>query len=324
VSNRLRLASFAVLAVLALPVLSACNSVPGAAAVIGGYRISTSDLQRQVNEALADGQAANQPSFDQATFTRDLLTHMINVHLVNTAAIDHHATVTTQDVANELTLFEQRYGGLEQLQSQAAKGGISVKQLPAFVRYAALEQSLSRALTDQLPATEAQLEAQYQKDIDEFDKVQIAQIPVKSKALADSIAAQARANPDSFASLAEKYSTDAASAAKGGLVGYVGRTEVQKLVGTADQALTPGTFVVAKGSSGYNVIHIISRQTQPIADVTSELKAELFASVAENLVSATLTKQAAKLGVHVSPRYGTWDSKDNKVVPLPDPVSTAG
>jgi parvulin-like peptidyl-prolyl isomerase len=324
VSSRLRLAPLAVVAVLALPVLSACDSTPGAAAVIGRYNISTSSLQTQVNLALADGRAAQQASFNRAGFTRDLLTHMINVHLVHTAAIQHHVTVTQQQIAAEENAFETQAGGRIQLLNQAAQGGISAEQLPAFIRYAAIEQALSTSLTEQLPATQAQLEAQYQKDIDNYDKIQIAQIPVKSLAQANLVLAKAKADPSSFGALAMQYSTDAATAANGGLVGYVGRTQVQKLVGAADQDLTPGTFVVAHSSSGYSVVHIISRQTQPISAVTNELKAALFASVGSSLVQTTLTKQAAQLGVHVSPRYGQWDSKTNAVVALPNPVSSAG
>jgi hypothetical protein len=321
VSNPQRFASLAVIALVAVPVLSACSSSPGAAALVGSQRITTGTLQSQVNESLAGGQVQSQQGYDRATFVRQLLGHLISVDLVNAAAADHHVTVNAQDISAQTAAFVQQTGSLAALQQQAAAGGVTKAQLPSFIRYAALQQKLSTALVANLTATPAQLAAEYTKDIDQYDQLKIAQIAVKSKSLADTILAKVRHNPASFASLAEKDSIDATTKVKGGLVGFVGRTAVQKVL-PPNTPVTPGTFVVAKSSGDFVVIHIISRRTQPESAVTTQLKSALFASQAQTLLMKAISDEATKLGVHVSPRYGKWDNTTDAVVATTSPVSS--
>jgi foldase protein PrsA len=313
--------ALAVLALVAIPVLSACGTSPGAAAVVGSDRITTGDLQAQVNESLAGGQVQKQQGYDQAAFTRDLLGHMIAVKLVNAAAADHNVTVTSQDISAQQAEFVQQAGSLSALQTQAASGGITAAQLPGFIRYAALQTKLSTALVAGLSATPAQLAAEYQKDIDQFDQLEIAQIEVKTKAEAQSILAKAKHDPSSFAALAAAHSLDATTKDKGGLVGYVGRTQVEKVL--AGAPATPGTFAIAHTTGDYAVVHVIKRRTKPLSAVTAQLKQSLFSSQEQALLEKALSAEATKLGVHVSPRYGRWDNTTDAVVAAPNPVSSS-
>jgi hypothetical protein len=322
VSSRLRISALAVIALVALPVLSACSTSPGAAAVIGSQRITTGMLQSQVDESLAGGQVQKQQGFDRASFTRNLLGHMINVDLLNAAAAAHHVTVSNQDISAQLASFQQQAGGAAALQTQAANGGVTAKQLPAFVRFAALQQKLTEALIANLTATPAQLTAEYKKDIDQYDQLKVAQIAVKSKTLADQILTKVRNDPSLFASLAEKDSLDTTTKSKGGLVGYVGRTQVQSVLGGATAPVKPGTFEIAHSSGDYVVIHIIARHVEPQSAVTSQLKSSLFAAQGQTLLTKTISAEATKLGVHVSPRYGRWDSATSAVVAVKSPVSS--
>jgi parvulin-like peptidyl-prolyl isomerase len=320
VSNPLRATSLAVIALVALPVLSACTTSPGAAAEVGSTNITTGELQSQVNQSLASGQLQKQQGFDRATFTRELLGHLISVDLVNAAAKDHDVTVTTQDISAQQAAFVQQAGSLQALQTQAAAGGVTVAQLPGFIRYAALQQKLGNALVATLTATPAQLAAEYQKDIDQYDQLTIAQIAVKSKALANQILTKVRKNPAAFAALAKKYSLDTQSKASGGLVaGPVGTSQVQKLLGAKKQA-KPGTFAVVHSSGDWVVVHIVSRKVQPESSVTTQLKTALFSTQEQALLTKTIAAEAKKLGVHVSPRYGKWDSATDAVVAVPNPT----
>jgi hypothetical protein len=324
VSNRSRASALVVVALAALPVLAACNksTSPGAAAVVGSQRITTGTLQSQVNASLAGGQVQKQQGYDAATFVRQLLGHLISVELLNSAAADHHVTVTKQDISAQTAAFIQQTGSLAALQQQAAAGGVTASQLPGFIHFAALQQKLSAALTATLVATPAQLAAEYQKDIDQYDQLNIAQIAVKSKALAHQILKKVRSNPASFASLAAKDSLDTATKTKGGVVGFVGRTEVQKVLG-ANVPTKSGTYVLAHSSGDYVVIHIIARKVTPEASVTAQLKTALFSSQAQSLLTKAISDEATKLGVHVSPRYGKWDNTTDSVVATKSPVSSS-
>ncbi|HEX3823802.1 MAG TPA: peptidylprolyl isomerase [Mycobacteriales bacterium] len=324
--NRLRLSALAVVAFATLPVLSACSggssaTSPGAAALIGSQRITTGQLQSQVTESLANGELAKTQGFDRATFTRELLGHLISVDLINKVAADRHVTVTAQDISQQTAEFVQQAGSLAALQTQAAQGGVTQAQLPGFIRYAALQQKIGTSLIANLPATPAQLATEYQKDIDQFDQLDIAQIAVAKKPLADHILAQVRRNPAQFATLATKDSLDTATKAQGGVVGFVGTSQVQKVVGKG-VALKPGTFLVAHSSTQYVVLHIIKRKVQPVSAVTTQLRDALFASQATTLLTKTLGAEATKIGVHVSPRYGRWDNATQAVVAAPSAVSS--
>lgn len=323
VSSRLRASSLAVVALVALPVLSACSTSPGAAATVGSQRITTGDLQSQVNLSLSGGALQSQQGFDRASFTMQLLGHLISVDLVNAVAADKHVTVTKQDITAQTAAFVQQAGSLAALQQQAAAGGVTKAQLPGFIRYAALEQKLSTALIANLTATPAQLAAEYQKDIDQFDQLQIAQIAVKTKALANQILTKVRKDPSTFAALAAKDSLDTATKTKGGLVGFVGRTAVQKALGSSAASVKPGSFAIAHTSGNYVVVHIISRQTQPLSAVTAQLKTSLFSAQATSLLQKSISAEATKLGVRVSPRYGRWDNTTDAVVATKSPVSSS-
>jgi hypothetical protein len=291
--------------------------------VIGSQRITTGQLQSQVTQSLAGGQLQKQQGFDRTTFTRQLLGHMINVDLINAAATAHHVTVTTQDISAQTAAFVQQTGSLAALKQQAAAGGVTAGQLPGFIRYAALEKKLGDALVANLTATPAELAAEYKKDIDQYDQLKIAQIAVKTKAQAQQILTKVRKNPAQFPVLAAKDSLDTATKTKGGLVGFVGRTAVQKALGAAQASATPGSFVIAHTSGNYVILHIIARKTQAESTVTAQLKTALFSAQTTTLLQKTISAEATKLGVHVSPRYGRWDNTTDAVVAATSPVSTS-
>jgi hypothetical protein len=318
-----RAGSLAVIVLVAVPVLSACDTSPGAAALVGTNRITTDALQKQVDESLSGGQLQSQTGFDQAAFTRQLLGHMINVRLLASTAAAHDVAVSQQDVANQTAAFVKQAGSLKTLQQQAASGGVTAAQLPGFIAFAALEQKLSGALVADLKATPAELAAEYQKNIDQFDQFQIAQIVVTSRSRAEQILHNVRKHPDSFASYARSDSIDTATKNSGGQVGFVGRTALQQALGGSTPPAT-GTFALAHTSSGYIVIHVISRRVQPQSAVTNQLKQSLFSSQAQTLLNKAISVQAARLGVHVSPRYGRWDSNTDSVVAITSPVSKSG
>ena len=319
----LRFASLALVGVLGVPVLSACSTSPGAAAVVGSQRITTGALQSQVTASLSGGKLAAQQGFNRATFTRQLLGHLINVDLLNAVAADRHLTVTKQDITSQTAAFVQQTGSYAALQQQAAAGGVSASQLPGFIRYAALEQKLSTAIIATLNATPAQLQAEYQKDIDQYDELDVAQIALTNKKLANQVLAKAQRAPASFAALAERYSQDTQTQANGGEVGLVGRSQVVSLLGSAAKAKV-GNVVMAHSSGEYVILHIISRHVVPISQVTAQLKSALFASQAAALLQTELTAEEKALGVHVSPRYGHWDLKTHTVVANKSATSSAG
>lgn len=322
------------LAVAAIPVLAGCDTSPDAAAVIGGDRISISDLQSQVNAALADPQIAgalapgsqfasalgsNRPGFVRVTLSR-----MITHQLLGKLAAQHHVTVTNKEVSDQIANFVQQAGSLASLRQQAAEGvGVTAAQLPGLIRDTVLQKKLSDALVANLPVTQEQLQSEYQKDIDQYDQLDVAQIAVTSKTLAQKVLTKAQHAPGNFAALAKQYSQDTATSGSGGEVGFVGRSQVVSLVGSAAKAKV-GSVVLAHTSGEWIVLHIISRKITPIAQATDQLKSAIFAAQAASLLSKAITAEESKLGVHVNPRYGHWDPKSQAVVASKSAISSTG
>jgi parvulin-like peptidyl-prolyl isomerase len=269
--------------------------------------------------------AVGQLGGTRVTATRQVLSRIIQNVLIERVASDHHITVTPSELATETQSFIQQNGGsLTALQKAAATAGLNPAQLTAHIRVAALVEQVGTALTASVPATQAQLQAEYNKDIDQYVSLNIAQIAVASKPLAQSILTKARAHPSTFGSLARKYSTDAESSAKGGNVGLVPRSQVISALGTTADKLNPGSIILAHSGTTYLIVHIISSKTESLAAVTPELKAALFSSQAQTLLAQAIEAESNKLGVHVSPRYGTWDVKTQSVVATKDTLSSSG
>lgn len=327
VSNRLRVSALAVAALATVSLLSACSShtSPGAAALVGPTRISNGQLQSSVNAALVNPQARAQIGSNRPQFTRELLGKMISDLVVARAAAAHRVSLTSAEVASQTAQFVQQAGSMSALQSQAAQGGVPASQLPAYIRAYALQQKLEAALISAVPATQAQLQQAYNANKSSYEQVNSAHILVASRTLAEHLLAQVKAHPSQFAALAKRYSTDTGSKNNGGNLGYLSRTAVVKAFGDAIFTNKPGSYVIAHSQYGYHVIHIISTRTPSLQSVTPQLKATLFASQGTSLLTKALVAESHSLGVHVSPRYGTWDpAKQTVDAPKSSVSSSAG
>jgi parvulin-like peptidyl-prolyl isomerase len=303
------------MAVLAVVGLSGCETSPGAAALVGDFRISTETLQKAVNEALVDPGAQASFGADRAGFTRNQLGRLITNRVVATAAEAHDITVTESEIDAQIDSFAQQAGGMEQLVKSAGEGGVPEAELRSFVRYYVLEQKLGDALVADAPVSEADLRSAYQQNIDSYDQVHSAHILVKSKDLADTILAEVRRTPSRFAALAAENSIDTSNKDDGGDLGFAGRGQFVPEFSEAIFAAKPGTFVEVKTEFGWHVVHVIERQRTTLEEATPDLKASLLQDTRTQLLAQTLSDQAKTLGIHVNPRYGRWDATQGTVVP---------
>lgn len=318
-------------AVLAVPLLAGCNTSPGAAALVGGNRISIASLQHTVNKELADPNvktALANPQFgaslgrNTAGFTRVTLARLISERIIGQLAADHHVTVTPQEVQTQTASFVQQVGSLQALQAQAAQQvGVTPAELPALIRFTVLQQKLSNALVASQPVTHAQLVAQYNRDIDQFDQVDLAQIAVPSKSLAQKVYRQARAHPASFAALARRYSTDTQSKANGGAIGFIGRNQLATVFGSNPARIAAGQILMTHSSTGYVIVHVIRTKKTSLAAATPQLKSELFQNEGQTLLERAAIAESKKLGVHVNPRYGTWNAQTQTITPTKSKIS---
>ena len=295
-------------------VLAGCNTSPGAAAVVGDDRISVTNLQQTVDRALKDPAAQQQLGQDRAGFVRNELSRLITNVVVARAAADEHVTVSNSDIDHELDTLAQQTGGRQQLVQAASASGVPQRDLRNFVRFFVMQQKLGDALAATLAVSDTDLQAAYQKDIDKYDQVDSAHILLKTKAEADKVLSQVRANPSSFAALAAKDSLDTGSKTNGGELGFQGHSQFVKPFADAIFAAKPGTFIEVQSQFGWHVVHVIAHKTTPLSDVAPALKAAILAPQRQALVQKELSAVARRMGVHVNPRYGRWDARAAKVV----------
>ena len=318
-SIRIRVTALSAVAVMGALGLTACGNVvtsPGAAALVGDFRISVDALQNTVDRALANPQAKAKFGDNRAAFARLELARLIENRVIAAAAAAHRVAVTPAEVDQQMLQFAQQAGGVPQLEQQAAQGGVPKQDLRTFVRYYVLQQKLGDALVANQPVSQQQLQAAYQQNIDQFDQVHSAHILVKDKKTADKILAQVRQNPGSFAALAARYSIDTGSKNNGGDLGFAGRGQFVKPFSDAIFAAKPGSFVEAHSKFGWHVIHVIAHRKVSLQQATAQLKAQILKQQRDQLLQQALASESKKLGVHVNPRYGTWNAARAEITPV--------
>lgn len=127
----------------AVAALAACNTAPGAAAIIGGQQISNSQVTAYVRDALSNASyASNAP--DAATLARKELSLRIQQTLFEAQAAQDGVTVTDANVNSAIQQIENQAGGKKALDSQALQSGIAPSDIPANVRISLLVDALAR------------------------------------------------------------------------------------------------------------------------------------------------------------------------------------
>ena len=112
--------------VAAAPLLTACGSGahPGAAAVVGGQRITVAQLESRVNEVRSAQRAAtkDEAQYEQAiaktgSLTRDTLHGMVLDRVLDRAARDAGVGVSRKDIQQLRSSLEQQAGGARGLET---------------------------------------------------------------------------------------------------------------------------------------------------------------------------------------------------------------
>lgn len=131
--------------------------------------------------------------------------------------------------------------------------------------------------------SEAELKAAYEAAASRFgaaEQRRASHILLASKAEADKVLAEARANPQGFAELAKKYSQDSGSAANGGDLGMNPRGSLaSKPLEDAIFSLKPNELgEVVQSEFGFHVVRLVAIQpgkTRSLDEVRADLSAEI-------------------------------------------------
>ncbi|GAT82940.1 hypothetical protein STXM2123_3641 [Streptomyces sp. F-3] len=142
--------------VAAAPLLTACGSDahPGAAAIVGGQRITVAQLQNRVNEvrqaqrsAVADETQYQQIVARTSTLTRDTLHQMVLDRVLEHAADSAGVKVTRREVQQLRSEMEQRTGGAKALETNwLNQFGVPPQRLDENLRLQLKAQKLAERL----------------------------------------------------------------------------------------------------------------------------------------------------------------------------------
>ncbi|MFJ8593649.1 SurA N-terminal domain-containing protein [Streptomyces sp. NPDC093598] len=140
----------------AAPLLTACgnDAHPGAAAVVGGQRITVSQLDERVGEVRAAQRAAvqDEAQYQQAiartgTLTRDTLHTMVLDRVLHRAAEDAGVSVSRKEVQQMRSGLEQQAGGAKALETTwLQQYGIPPQRLDENLRLQLEAQKLAEKL----------------------------------------------------------------------------------------------------------------------------------------------------------------------------------
>jgi foldase protein PrsA len=287
----------------------------GVAARVGDARIMTSALEARVTRGYANRTFAQQQT--QADYQRAWLNRLITSRLVEVAAKRLHVSVSDQEIDQRLEDFAKNSGGLAALEQQAAGQGIAKEDLRQAIADLSLRDAVADKLVENVTVTDAQLRAEYQRELPHLDVAHIAHVVVTDKKTADKVAAEARGGAD-FAALAKKYSQDQNTAPSGGDLGNIGNGEgkFQKAFEQAVFTGKTGSIVgPVKAQSGYEIIKVIERRTTTYAQARTDLRRAVIGQTRDQKMATYLTDLATELGVTVNPRFGTWDPANAGVSP---------
>ena len=150
----------------------------------------------------------------------------------------------------------------------------------------------------------------------------------KIKAEAEKVLAEAKASPDNFAALAQKYSQDTATAQSGGALGVVDKSSaLPEEFKAAIAKLNKGDIALVESTAGFHVVHITNTQNpQSFDEAKASLEAELkqkkaqqaLAQMRQTLSQTTfdfpdsLKTAAEKTGLPIQ-SHNEWLSRQNAV-----------
>ncbi|MBL1107223.1 SurA N-terminal domain-containing protein [Streptomyces sp. 5-8] len=140
----------------AAPLLTACgnDAHPGAAAVVGGQRITVAQLESRVDEvrqaqraAVPDDTQYQQVVSSTSSLTRDTLHNMVLDQVLHRAARDQGVTVTRKEIQRMRTDLERQAGGSKGLETAwLQKYGIAPGHLDDNLRLQLEAQKLAAKL----------------------------------------------------------------------------------------------------------------------------------------------------------------------------------
>lgn len=313
-SFRLRAIALALVAGFAL---TACDAAAPPAATVDGERVTDRQVAFDATLFTFLGGLRRSPcgtpaagETEVSACARFTLSNVIQEDLVKHYAAEHDVTVDPSAVTQAIAQLEGSLGGPDVLAGQLQAHGLTRADLTALARRLLLFNEVQRALaTAQL--TDAALRAAYDQQQASFTQIHAKHILVATQAEADRI--EAKVTPDNFAELAQRFSTDASSAANGGDLGTVSAATFDQQFARAALALRPGEISrPVQTQFGWHIIQLVGATVTPF----EQAKSQLIDQRSQQIFNAWLRGVLRAADITVNPKYGRLDLTTGDVVPI--------
>ena len=258
-----------------------CNS-DNVAATVNGEKITVEELNQQVEQlkkqypTMFEGADGEGRLID---FKQRLLNNLIDQELVRQAAEDKDIEVTDADVEKQITQLKSGFDDDTAFNEALTSAGMTLDTLQTQIREQLLTQKLIESLDASATATDAEVKTYYDANKDQFfqDAAKRAShilFKPEDKENAEKVLKELEDGGD-FAQLAKKYSTDTATAANGGDLGWPTSAYVEELQKAIDELKVGDTSAVVKTPYGYHIIRVTDERDatqQKLEDVKDQIK----------------------------------------------------
>lgn len=304
-----RIAAVLVLAAALLVGAAGCNKDEDVAARVNGEEISKAELDAQIAKLeeqypqMFEGADAEGRILD---FKQRLLDNLINAMLIRQAAAERGIEVTDEDVQKQIDQLKQSFQSEEDFLAQLEQAGMDEATLEQQVRDQIITEQLIAQLTEDVEISDEDIAKYYESNKAQFLEpaaVHTAHILFEAgdRETAEQVLAELRAGGD-FASLAKQYSTDSASAAKGGDLGWP-TMPLDATFEAAANALEPGEISdIVETSFGLHIIKLIEKREEKqktLEEATEQIKQILAQQHNADVYQKFLDEQRAKAKIEI-------------------------
>lgn len=235
------------------------------AATVDGSPIYMSEVQSQLDRIGTQNKTAEQKkTFEQQKkqITTQILDLLIDEKVYVIQADKMNIEVTDKDVETEVNKTIKRFPSQAEFDKALKDAGMTMDDLRRFTKTRLITDKVNKKVVGTVTVTDAKMKDYYDKNQAQFkdpEKVKVSHILVKTEDEAKAIHAQIIAGT-SFADIAKEKSTDPASKANGGDLGFVQKGAMVPEFEVAAFAMQPGNPPqIVKTQFGWHVIIVTDR-----------------------------------------------------------------
>jgi parvulin-like peptidyl-prolyl isomerase len=306
--------------------MGACGDLfEPAAAVVDGDKIPITEVDKRLDEFVSSDvfkrlTAQGDPQGLKRQVEQQTLSQLIRRAVLLPKAEELGIVVTSENVDQRLEEIKGEFQSENAFDEALKEQNLTLDQLKDLVSQQLLEEPLRAKVTEGAQPAEADIQAFYDQNSENFKQTRAQHILVAKKSLAQQIAQQLQAAPkneidDLFERLAKRYSTDDTNSDNAGDLGYYNPGDLVPEFQNAADALEIGEISdPVQSQFGFHVIRVTDRRATPLEDVRAQIEQQLAKTAGDKAWSDYLHDAFADADVKVNPRYGEFDLETLLVV----------